>query len=76
MTIMWYIEAAPILHRSVSSLKKDVMKGQVPHMKPFGPRGRVLFCKEDLEKFLADSRVEVKPFGSCKANGHAKKRDS
>ena len=53
-----YQEASAYLGISVSTLRKKVMMSRVPHLKPFGSRGRVLFLREDLEKFLDNSRIK------------------
>jgi hypothetical protein len=54
-----YDEAAAFLRCSPSHLRKLVMLRQVPHLKPFGPNGRVFFLKADLEEFLQVSRRPV-----------------
>ena len=56
MKLLSYGEAAAILRCSPVSLRRRVMLGQLPHLKPYGPRGRVFFLQEDLEAFLLASR--------------------
>jgi excisionase family DNA binding protein len=58
-----YSEAAEYLRCSVTGLRKKVMYGQIPHLKPFGVRGRVLFLRSDLEKFLETHRVPAEAAG-------------
>ncbi len=56
MTLMDYSEAARFLKIAEQTLRRKCMTGQIPHLKPFGLRGRTLFVKEDLERFLLSSR--------------------
>jgi hypothetical protein len=56
MELLDYKEAAEILRCSPLTLRKRVMLHQVPHLKPFGPKGRVFFLRSDLEDFLLNSR--------------------
>ena len=57
MELLNYSEAAGVLKIAVLTLRKKVMRREVPFLKPFGPKGRVLFEREALEAFLAASRV-------------------
>jgi excisionase family DNA binding protein len=52
-----YREAAALLGISELTLRRKVMLRQVPVLKPFGPRGRVLFAETDLLAMLERSRV-------------------
>ena len=58
-----YPEAAAFLRCSVNGLRRKVMFGTVPHIKPFGPRGRVLFLRSDLEEFIQSHRVPAEAAG-------------
>ncbi len=53
-----YQEAAELLRRSPLTLRKDVMERRIPHVKLFGPKGRVLFERDALERLIEQSRVE------------------
>jgi len=52
-----YREAAALLGISELTLRRKVMLRQVPVLKPFGPRGRVLFAETDLLAMLERSRI-------------------
>ena len=52
-----YPGAALLLGVSESHLRKLVMARAVPHVKPFGARGRVLFDRLELERFIDEHRV-------------------
>lgn len=52
-----YVEAAALLHISPLTLRKKVMKREVPVLKPFGKRGKCLFSEADLRAMLERSRV-------------------
>lgn len=56
-----YPEAARILRISPQTLRKKVSRREVPVLKPFGKRGKVLFSENDLRTFLEASRVEPAP---------------
>jgi excisionase family DNA binding protein len=58
-----YPEAAQYLRRSPNTLRRDVMRGTVPCVKLFGPRGRVLFLRSDLEEFIQSHRVPAEIAG-------------
>jgi hypothetical protein len=55
----FYPEAAEFLRKPVESLRKDVMRGKVPHHKPYGPRGRVVFFPDELEAFLRAEKPQA-----------------
>jgi hypothetical protein len=50
--LLSYKQAAQLLHRSVASLRRDVMRRRLPTVKLFGPRGRVLFSKQALIELI------------------------
>ena len=54
-----YGEAASYLGISPQHLRRKVMLHEVPHLKPFGRHGRVLFDPDDLAESVRASRVEV-----------------
>ena len=64
MKLLNYREAAEQLRVSPYTLRRYVMERKIPHLKPFGPHGRVFFLPEDLEKFVAAGRREAEPVGS------------
>lgn len=56
MKLLTYEEAAELLRISPVTLRKKVMRGEIAHYKPFGPRSRVFFTEDDLENLLLASR--------------------
>jgi hypothetical protein len=52
-----YRQAAAYLRRSVNGLRKDVMLGRVPHIKPYGERGRVFFSRRQLDRWLEQKSI-------------------
>jgi len=54
--LLTYPEAAKYLRRSPTTLRRDVMKGKIPVVKLYGPRGRTLFSRQALIE-LIDSRT-------------------
>ena len=50
--VLFYPEAARVLRRNPLTLRKDVMLGKIPHHKPFGKKGRVVFFRDELDAFL------------------------
>jgi excisionase family DNA binding protein len=54
-----YEEAARLLRCSPQTLRKRVSQRQIPYIKAFGRKGRVLFSENDLRAFLEASRVAV-----------------
>ena len=58
-----YPEAAEFLGISPLTLRKKVSERRVPHLKPFGPHGPVLFDPADLRVFLDKSRID--PISRC-----------
>jgi excisionase family DNA binding protein len=64
--LLGYNEAAPLLGIASQTLRRLVMKKGVPHLKPFGTRGRTFFLRDDLESWLLSSRVEAaEPVGTA-----------
>jgi len=59
MDLLNYLEAAELLRVSPYTLRRYVMEKRIPHIKPFGPHGRVFFLREDLEKFVMAHRREA-----------------
>jgi hypothetical protein len=53
-----YPAAAEFLGISPATLRRKVMLHQVPFMRPFGFKGRVLFDPLRLEEFAKQSAVE------------------
>ncbi len=58
MDLLDYKEAAQILRIAPATLRKKVMFGVVPVVKLYGKNGKVLFLRQDLEKFINEHRVE------------------
>ena len=57
MELLDYKETAALLRCSPGTLRKYVMNRVVPHVKPFGPNGRVFFLKDEIEKFIDGKKV-------------------
>ena len=55
MDLLNYKEAALLLRCAESTLRKKVMHGSVPYVKPLGRRGRVFFIRDDLERLIRQS---------------------
>jgi excisionase family DNA binding protein len=53
-----YPEAAALLGISPLTLRGKVSRHQVPFLKPFGPKGRVLFDPDRLRAFVQAGAVE------------------
>ncbi len=60
-SLLTYPEAALFLRISPLTLRKKVMAKKVPHLKPYGARGKVLFRESDLRSFLERSLVPADP---------------
>ncbi len=56
-TLLTYPEAALLLRISPLTLRKKVMRREVPVLKPFGRKGKCLFSEQDLRAMLERSRV-------------------
>jgi hypothetical protein len=50
--ILFYPDLAKLLRRDINSLRKDVAHRRIPFHKPFGPRGRVVFLRDEIEVWL------------------------
>jgi hypothetical protein len=58
--VLFYSDVAKMLRRTTNTIRKDVMLGKIPHHKPYGPRGRVVFFRDELEVWLrGDARGEA-----------------
>ncbi len=57
--LLTYTEAAQILRLSPATLRKKVMERSVPFIKLFGRKGRVLFERAALERFIESKKVAV-----------------
>ena len=54
--LLSYEEAAQLLRRAPTTLRRDVMRGTLPVVKLYGPRGRTLFSRQALLE-LIESRT-------------------
>jgi hypothetical protein len=57
-TLWGYREASEFFGVSPLTLRKKVSNRQVPFLKPFGPKGKVLFRPDRLRDFVEASAVE------------------
>ena len=58
MVLLSYEEASEVLRCAPGTLRKRVMRGEVPHIKFGGRNGRVFFRRQDLERFVNDHQVD------------------
>ena len=59
---LWrYPQAAKYLGITPGTLRRKVMLHQIPFMRPFGRKGRILFDPDDLHEFVEASRVSPVP---------------
>jgi predicted DNA-binding transcriptional regulator AlpA len=56
--VLFYGDVAEMLRRTPNTIRRDVMRGTIPHHKPYGPRGRVVFFRDEIEAWLRGKTVE------------------
>jgi len=49
---LYYPDVAKLAGRPVGTLRRDVARGKIPHHKPYGPRGRVVFFRDEIVAWL------------------------